>query len=373
VYPIKYFAGDINNTFLIPEVVFEITDTTDHSIDAIVEKPDKYNNNKIKPHVYFIEKSQSESVTHNGIVITGDIETFIPEYKDYGDGNGLQKVWKLDKQKGTLTFRGSNQVKTISAGMTNNNDSMSDELVEIYVEIDIPPYTALDFIQNTLANYENIAYIKENYNLENFEKEKLRSREIAILLTNDKSKSILDLVGSIQFLEQGRLEIENALITFNSTKERVVKTKLYQHKMGRVDKTVESGEYLSSCSIGYDLNKNRHENKSYESEAKKRHRLNVHEDFDTLLKNKSDAIELSNEIIRLYTFGMKNRYTLAYYYTLEYYETLEGLKLFNLVEIEYKRVDGDFYIKPCVCEVVKLNIFDNVIKLRQLYTIGEKL
>jgi len=116
--------------------------------------------------------------------------------------------------------------------------------------------------------------------------------------------------------------------------------------------------------------------------------------FDTLLKNKSDAIELSNEIIRLYTFGMKNRYTLAYYYTLEYYETLEDLKLFDLVEIEYKRVDGDFYIKPCVCEVVKLNIFDNVIKLRhlgyvctlgvcavrlysgtvgKLYTIGEKL
>ena len=367
--PIKYFAGDINDPYNMPEIIFEIVDTTDHSIDAIVEKPDKYDNNKIKPHVYFIEKSQGESITHNGTVITGDIETFIPEYKNYNDGNGLQKVWELDKIKGTLTFRGSKQVKTISAGMTSNSNNMSDELVEVYIEIDIPPYTALQFISDALCNYENISYIKENYNIENYEKEKLRSREIAILLTNDESKSILDLVGSIQFLEQGRLEIENNLITFNSTKDRIVKIKLHQHKMGRIDKTVDtigaptvSGEYLSSCSIGYNLDKNRYENKSYESEAKKKHRLTNSEDFDTLLKNKSDAIELSNEI-------MKNRYTLAYYYTFEYYETQEGLKLFDLVEIEYKREDGSYYIKPCVCEIVKLNIFDNIVKLRHLYTI----
>ncbi len=360
--PIKYFAGDINDPYNMPEIIFEIADTTDHSIDAIVEKPDKYDNNKIKPHVYFIEKSQGESITHNGTVITGDLETFIDEYKNYDDGNGLQKVWELDKIKGTLTFRGSNQIKIISAGMISNSNNMSDELVEVYVEIDIPPYTALQFISDALSNYENISYIKENYNIENYEKEKLRSREIAILLTNDENQSILDLVGSIQFLEQGRLEIENNLITFNSTKDRIVKTKLHQHKMGRVDKTVESGEYLSSCSIGYNLDKNRYENKSYEDEAKKRHRLNVHEDFDTLLKNKSDAIELSNEI-------MKNRYTLAYYYTFEYFETLECLKLFDLVEIEYKREDGSYYIKPCVCEIVKLNIFDNIVKLRHLYTI----
>ncbi len=58
------------------------------------------------------------------------------------------------------------------------------------------------------------------------------------------------------------------------------------------------------------------------------------------------------------------RSTLKDYYTFEYYETLEDLKLFDLVEMEYKRDEKNYFIKPCICEVVKLNIFDNIIKLR---------
>ncbi len=119
----------------------------------------------------------------------------------------------------------------------------------------------------------------------------------------------------------------------------------------------QSGEYLSSCSISYDLNKYTYENKSFEYEAKKKHRLNVHEDFETLLKNKSDAELLSNEI-------MRSRFTLKDYYTFEYFETLDNLKLFDLVEMEYKRNENEYFIKPCICEIVKLNIFDNIIKLR---------
>ena len=349
--PIKYFAGDINDPYNIPEIIFEICDTTNHGIENIVSKPDKYNNNIMKPHVFFIEKSQGESITHNGVVISGDIETFIPEYKDYGDSKGNQKVWAIDKQKGTLTFRGEKQVKTLTIG------DNSDDIVEIFIEIDIPPYRSLELIKEILANYENISYIKENYNIENYEAAKIKSREIAVSLTNDEPKSILDLIGELSFLEQGRLEIENNLITFNSTKDRIVQTKLNQNKMGRVDKTVESDEYLSSCSVGYDSNKYRYENKQYEKQAKKRHRLNAHEDFDTLLKNKSDAEILSNEI-------MKARYTLKYYYTFEYFETLDNLKLFDLVEFEYRRENGEFFINPCICEIVKINIFDDIIKLR---------
>ena len=63
---------------------------------------------------------------------------------------------------------------------------------------------------------------------------------------------------------------------------------------------------------------------------------------------------------------MKSRYLLKEYYTFEYYETLLFLKLFDIVEFEYKRENGSYFIKPCLCEIVKLNIFDNVIKLRQL-------
>ena len=92
---------------------------------------------------------------------------------------------------------------------------------------------------------------------------------------------------------------------------------------------------------------------------KKRHRINAHEEFETLLKRKEDAISLSNEI-------MRSRYLLKEYYTFEYYETLDFLKLFDIVEIEYKREDESYYIKPCLCEILKLNIFDNIIKLRQL-------
>ncbi len=142
----------------------------------------------MKPHIYFIEKSSltglptvaGESIVHDGITITDDIETFIPEYKDYG--SGLEKVWSIDKSKGTLTFTGSNQVKTLTLRPKEvplGSDG-SDDIVEVYIEIDIPPYNALD-----MTNYENIAYIKENYDIENFENEKLYSREIATLLTND--------------------------------------------------------------------------------------------------------------------------------------------------------------------------------------------
>lgn len=354
--PIKYYTPSVLEDDKIPEVVFEICDTSKHAIENIVNKNDVLDNNKLKPHIYFIETPQSENEIierENGKVISGELEIFIPEFKDYNDGKGSQRVWILDKEKGQLIFRGHKQVHSI----TDTNDN----LYEIYAEIDIPPYKSLTLMRELLEDYENIAYIKENFYIDNWNKEEERSREIAVLLDNDNKKTTLDILGELCFLEQGRLEIENNKINFISTRfrENKAKYKIKQWKMGRVDKTVESDEYLSSCSIKYDLNKLTYKNTSFEEEAKKRHRINSHEEFETWIKNKKDAIDLSNEI-------MKSRYILKEYYTFEYYETLDFLKLFDIVEIEYKRENGSYYIKPCLCEIIKLNIFDNVIKLRQL-------
>lgn len=353
--PIKYYTPDILNPDLIPEVVFEICDTSRHAIENIVNRNDKLDGNKLKPHIYFIEtpESENEIIEREGTVISGELEIFIPEFKDYNDGKGSQRVWTLDKEKGQLIFRGHKQVHSI----TDTNDN----LYEIYAEIDIPPYKSLTLIREILEDYENIAYIKENYNIENWQIEEERSREIAVLLDNDNKKTTLDLIGELSFLEQGRLEIYDNKIDFRSTRFRSneAKYKIKQYCMGRVDKTVESDEYLSSCSIKYDLLKSTYKNIDFEEEAKKRHRINAHEEFETLLKRKEDAVSLSNEI-------MKSRYLLKEYYTFEYYETLDFLKLFDIVEFEYKRENGTHYIKPCKCEILKLNIFDNVIKLRQL-------
>lgn len=353
--PIKYYTPDILNSDLIPEVIFEICDTSRHAIENIVNRNDKLDNNKLKPHVYFIEtpESENEILEKNGTVISGELEIFIPEFKDYNDGKGSQRVWTLDKEKGQLIFRGHKQVHSI----TDTNDN----LYEIYAEIDIPPYKSLTLMREVLEDYENIAYIKENYNIENWQLEEERSREIAVLLDNDNKKTTLDLIGELSFLEQGRLEVYDNKIDFISTRfrENKAKYKLKQYCMGRVDKTVESDEYLSSCSIKYDLLKSTYKNTEFEEEAKKKHRINAHEEFETLLKLKEDAISLSNEI-------MKSRYLLKEYYTFEYYETLDFLKLFDIVEIEYERENGSYYIKPCLCEIIKLNIFDNVIKLRQI-------
>lgn len=353
--PIKYYTPDILNPDLIPEVIFEICDTSRHAIENIVNRNDKLDNNKLKPHVYFIEtpESENEILTNNGTVISGELEIFIPEFKDYNDGKGSQRVWTLDKEKGQLIFRGHKQVHSI----TDTNDN----LYEIYAEIDIPPYKSLTLMREVLEDYENIAYIKENYNIENWQLEEERSREIAVLLDNDNKKTTLDLIGELSFLEQGRLEVYDNKIDFISTRfrENKAKYKLKQYCMGRVDKTVESDKYLSSCSIKYDLLKSTYKNTEFEEEAKKKHRINAHEEFETLLKRKEDAISLSNEI-------MKSRYLLKEYYTFEYYETLDFLKLFDIVEIEYERENGSYYIKPCLCEIIKLNIFDNVIKLRQI-------
>ena len=360
--PIKYYTPDILNPDLIPEVVFEICDTSRHAIESIVNRNDPLDNNKLKPHIFFIEKAQSDSqLVIGGKTITGDLEQFINEFRDYKDGKGTQRVWTLDKEKGQLIFRGEKQVKSICAGMSDSSTNMSDELIEIYAEIDIPPYKSLTLIREILEDYENIAYIKENYNIENWQIEEERSREIAVLLDNDNKKTTLDLIGELSFLEQGRLEIYNNKIDFISTRFRSneAKYKIKQYCMGRVDKTVESDEYLSSCSIKYDLLKSTYKNTDFEEEAKKRHRINAHEEFETLLKRKEDAISLSNEI-------MRSRYLLKEYYTFEYYETLDFLQLFDIVEFEYKRENGTYYIKPCKCEILKLNIFDNVIKLRQL-------
>ncbi|WP_347292666.1 hypothetical protein [uncultured Brachyspira sp.] len=353
--PIKYYTPDILNPDLIPEVIFEICDTSRHAIENIVNRNDKLDNNKLKPHVYFIEtpESENEILEKNGTVISGELEIFIPEFKDYNDGKGSQRVWTLDKEKGQLIFRGHKQVHSI----TDTNDN----LYEIYAEIDIPPYKSLTLMREVLEDYENIAYIKENYNIENWQLEEERSREIAVLLDNDNKKTTLDLIGELSFLEQGRLEVYDNKIDFISTRfrENKAKYKLKQYCMGRVDKTVESDEYLSSCSIKYDLLKSTYKNTEFEEEAKKKHRINAHEEFETLLKRKEDAISLSNEI-------MKSRYLLKEYYTFEYYETLDFLKLFDIVEIQYERENGSYYIKPCLCEIIKLNIFDNVIKLRQI-------
>lgn len=360
--PIKYYTPSVLEDDKIPEVVFEICDTSKHAIENIVNRNDKLDNNKLKPHIFFIEKAQSDSqLVIGGKTITGDLEQFINEFRDYKDGKGTQRVWTLDKEKGQLIFKGEKQVKSICAGISDSSTNMSDELIEIYAEIDIPPYKSLTLMREVLEDYENIAYIKENYNIENWEEEEERSREIALLLNNDNKKTTLDILGELCFLEQGRLEIENNKINFISTRfrENKAKYKIKQWKMGRVDKTVESDEYLSSCSIKYDLSKLTYKNISFEEEAKKRHRINSHEEFETWLKNKEDAINLSNEI-------MKSRYVLKEYYTFEYYETLDFLKLFDVVELEYKRENGSYYIKPCLCEIIKLNIFDNVIKLRQL-------
>lgn len=353
--PIKYYTL-LAEQDKVPEVIFEICDTSRHAIESIVNKNDALDNNKLKPHIYFIETTQSENEIierENGKVISGELEIFIPEFKDYNDKKGSQRVWILDKEKGQLIFRGHKQVHSI----TDTNDN----LYEIYAEIDIPPYKSLTLMRELLEDYENIAYIKENYDIDNWNKEEERSREIAVLLDNDNKKTTLDILGELCFLEQGRLEIENNKINFISTRfrENKAKYKIKQWKMGRVDKTVESDEYLSSCSIKYDLNKLTYKNTSFEEEAKKRHRINSHEEFETWIKNKEDAIDLSNEI-------MKSRYILKEYYTFEYYETLDFLKLFDIVEIEYKRENGSYYIKPCLCEIIKLNIFDNVVKLRQL-------
>ena len=354
--PIKYYTPSILNPDLIPEVIFEICDTSRHAIENIVNRNDPLDENKLKPHIYFIETPESESEIierENGTIISGELEIFIPEFKDYNDGKGSQRVWTLDKEKGQLIFRGHKQVHSI----TDTNDN----LYEIYAEINIPPYKSLTLMREILEDYENIAYIKENYNIENWQLEEERSREIAVLLDNDNKKTTLDLIGELSFLEQGRLEIYNNKIDFISTRFRSneAKYKIKQYCMGRVDKTVEEGEYLSSCSIKYDLLKSTYKNIDFEEEAKKRHRINAHEEFETLLKRKEDAVSLSNEI-------MKSRYLLKEYYTFEYYETLDFLKLFDIVEFEYKRENGTYYIKPCKCEILKLNIFDNVIKLRQL-------
>ncbi|MEI0593072.1 hypothetical protein R4K52_04375 [Brachyspira pilosicoli] len=360
--PIKYYTPDILNPDLIPEVIFEICDTSRHAIENIVNRNDPLDNNKLKPHIFFIEKAQSDSqLVIGGKTITGDLEQFINEFRDYKDGKGTQRVWTLDKEKGQLIFKGEKQVKSICAGISDSSTNMSDELIEIYAEIDIPPYKSLTLMREVLEDYENIAYIKENYNIENWQLEEERSREIAVLLDNDNKKTTLDLIGELSFLEQGRLEVYDNKIDFISTRfrENKAKYKLKQYCMGRVDKTVESDEYLSSCSIKYDLLKSTYKNTEFEEEAKKKHRINAHEEFETLLKRKEDAISLSNEI-------MKSRYLLKEYYTFEYYETLDFLKLFDIVEIEYERENGSYYIKPCLCEVIKLNIFDNVIKLRQI-------
>ncbi|KLI27616.1 hypothetical protein A9X77_08490 [Brachyspira hyodysenteriae] len=354
--PIKYYTPSILNPDLIPEVIFEICDTSRHAIENIVNRKDPLDENKLKPHIYFIETPESESEIierENGTIISGELEIFIPEFKDYQDGKGSQRLWTLDKEKGQLIFRGHKQVHSI----TDTNDN----LYELYAEIDIPPYKSLTLMREILEDYENIAYIKENYNIENWQIEEERSREIAVLLDNDNKKTTLDLIGELSFLEQGRLEIYDNKIDFISTRfrENKAKYKIKQYCMGRVDKTVEEGEYLSSCSIKYDLLKSTYKNTDFEEEAKKRHRINAHEEFETLLKRKEDAISLSNEI-------MKSRYLLKEYYTFEYYETLDFLKLFDIVEFEYKRENGTYYIKPCKCEILKLNIFDNVIKLRQL-------
>ncbi|MEI0842459.1 hypothetical protein R4M06_00710 [Brachyspira pilosicoli] len=360
--PIKYYTPDILNPDLIPEVIFEICDTSRHAIENIVNRNDPLDNNKLKPHIFFIEKAQSDSqLVIGGKTITGDLEQFINEFRDYKDGKGTQRVWTLDKEKGQLIFKGEKQVKSICAGISDSSTNMSDELIEIYAEIDIPPYKSLTLMREVLEDYENIAYIKENYNIENWQLEEERSREIAVLLDNDNKKTTLDLIGELSFLEQGRLEVYDNKIDFISTRfrENKAKYKLKQYCMGRVDKTVESDEYLSSCSIKYDLLKSTYKNTEFEEEAKKKHRINAHEEFETLLKRKEDAISLSNEI-------MKSRYLLKEYYTFEYYETLDFLKLFDIVEIEYERENGSYYIKPCLCEIIKLNIFDNVIKLRQI-------
>ena len=360
--PIKYYTPPVYDTEKVPEVIFEICDTSKHAIDSIVSKNDPLDNNKLKPHIFFIEKAQSDSqLIIGGKTITGDLEQFINEFRDFGDERGSQRVWSLDKEKGQLIFSGKRQVKSICAGMSGSGTNMSDELIEIYAEINIPPYKSLEFVREILEEYENIAYIKENYNIENWNKEEARSREIAILLDNDNQKTTLDIIGEICFLEQGRLELYDNKINFISTRfrENKAKYKIKEWMMGRVDKTVDSEEYLSSCSIKYDLNKSTYKNISFEEEAKKRHRINSHEEFETFLKNKDDAIELSNEI-------MKSRHVLKEYYTFEYYETLDFLELFDLVEFSYERENGTYFIKPCLCEIIKLNIFDNVIKLRQL-------
>lgn len=354
--PIKYYTPSILEPNDVPEVVFEICDTSRHAIENIVSKTDILDN-KLKPHVYFIETPQSynDIIEKDGKIISGKLEIFIPEFKDYGDGKGNQRVWTLDKERGLLIFKGHKQVHSI----TDTNDN----LYEIYTEINIPPYKSLQFMREILEDYENISYIKQNYDIENWQEEEERSRDIAILLDNDNKKTVLDVIGEICFLEQGRLELYNNKINFISTRfrENKAKYKFKQWMMGRVDKTVESDEYLSSCSIKYDLNKSTYKNTDFEEDAKTRHRINSHEEFETWIKNKEDAIELSNEI-------MKSRHVLKEYYTFEYYETLDFLKLFDLVEFEYLRdeVNKSYFIKPCLCEVIKLNIFDNVVKLRQL-------
>ena len=264
--PIKYYTPSILNPDLIPEVIFEICDTSRHAIENIVNRKDPLDENKLKPHIYFIETPESESEIierENGTIISGELEIFIPEFKDYQDGKGSQRLWTLDKEKGQLIFRGHKQVHSI----TDTNDN----LYELYAEIDIPPYKSLTLIREILEDYENIAYIKENYNIENWQIEEERSREIAVLLDNDNKKTTLDLIGELSFLEQGRLEIDNNKIDFRSTRFRSneAKYKIKQYCMGRVDKTVESDEYLSSCSIKYDLLKSTYKNTDFEKEAKK--------------------------------------------------------------------------------------------------------
>ncbi|EKV58351.1 hypothetical protein A966_00370 [Brachyspira hampsonii 30446] len=66
--PIKYYtpapkAGSrhILNPDLIPEVVFEICDTSRNAIESIVNRNDKLDNNRLKPHIYFIETPESEN------------------------------------------------------------------------------------------------------------------------------------------------------------------------------------------------------------------------------------------------------------------------------------------------------------------------
>lgn len=348
--PIKYET----RVGFTPEIVFEICDTTHNAIERIAEKADMLDKGKIKPHLWFIEKAENEKETEDGETKTsaleGDLEIFVPEFKDFNDGNGEQRVWTLDKEKGTITFSGHLPVHSI----TDDKDN----IYELFVEVDVPPYKSLSVMRDMLVNYEKISFIDENFDIENWTKDEAESKEVCMLIDDENKERVIDIIGKLCYLERGRLVFQDNRVAYKSTKNRKVKAALKHFDTGRIDTSINSDEYISSIEVEYDMKRKKLQNYDFEERARKRHVIANHESVETLHKNEADVSEFTN-------LTLEDRHTMKDYFEFEYFKELP-CELYDYVVFYAMRGDNRYFVKPCVCEILKLNVYDEIVKLRKV-------
>jgi hypothetical protein len=225
---------------------------------------------------------------------TGGTETFV--FCDTTFNAVTAGISVVDKDGVAVVTAGTETDGTFTTASTEDN---------LYVTFSVSVTNGLDIISDLLENYENITFNSTNYDLTEWNAEKIAVPDMGIWIGKGNLLTSVDVIEKVCTSAQGIFDVlANGKFTFRTfNADRTPLFEYYEDEL--LDDPVidyDSEEFLTSVKIEHSediLNKafEIYTNTDFETEVQGRYRNYRERSFETSLTAQADAITLSNSIM----------------------------------------------------------------------------